>query len=654
MSISEELISLAQLYGIQPYYLDEEHKVHYATTEPLLIILNELDIPIIAPDQANYFIQQFYLKQAKQGLQPVTVSWDKNPNQISLFLPKLLKFENLICTIEDESSGVFQWQVAYEKLQRTQAPTMLAKEFDNLLIPLPALPLGYYTLTINAQFLNFTSLIVVAPQQPFSSPELYLEKKWGLFAPVYSLRSSSNFGCGDLHDLEKLALWCKEIGGNLIGSLPINPTVENQQRFNPYRPESALYWNEIYLDLNELDWISSENFNQTVKDNILKLQQTDRVDYFAVRELKRKIIQDILQNSYSNIAPQLENYLKTNRQTHEYAQFKAQYEEKTRPLENLDINYRYHLFVQWQMDLQLQKLKTKLNQKGINLYFDMPIGVERDGFDVYFYHKIFCSNLSRGKPPNKSSIRGEDWSLPLLNPQANRNNHYQYLRRLIHKAMQFTNYLRIDNAMNLTRQFCIPKGVDPKNGVVVTAPCAEYYAIFCLESVRNKVILIEENINLPTAKGLIKSIVIEQQWDINQQVNFNTIPQQTFISFNKPEMPTFSAYLQSLDLKKHYQENPISLAECQRLAQKRKMNLQANYANLTNKQNNEIYVNDYLLVLIRLLLSSKHHFLINIEDLWLEIESQYSFNSNWSKKLKYSLEEIVNMNKIKTIFTLNQ
>src|SRR5688500_16554253 len=68
------------------------------------------------------------------------------------------------------------------------------------------LPFGYHTL-------NGETLLVHAPMKAYAPPE----KTWGLFLPLYAVPPNG----GDLGDLQEYMNWVRELGGNVVATLPL-------------------------------------------------------------------------------------------------------------------------------------------------------------------------------------------------------------------------------------------------------------------------------------------------------------------------------------------------------------------------------------------------------------------------------------------------
>lgn len=682
-----QLQLLASLYGIQTQYEDCEKKIHTPTPEVLLDILQKLQVPIAQVAQAASCIQDFYQEKARFGIEPVTIFWE-NQHKISALtaiIPKALMGQTLVCCIMQENNQTITWTIKPEDCRRVKTHPFLNKDFIKIALTLPALPLGYHHITLQTAQISYQGCLIVAPKKA-SLNEDTVQHAWGLFAPLYSLRSQHNLGCGDLGDLAELAAWSHQLGAAFIGSLPINAIfMEGQHDFSPYSPISKLFWNELYLNLAKLSFTADTPYPlDRLTPEITRLKAGAFVNYSEVYRIKRAFLQSILEHhsQQDSWLAHLQTYAQSHTELAEFARFKAQHDRSFYPDQDESSLYRYHLFVQWQMDWQLKTLKETLTTYPMGLYLDTPIGTHPQGYDVHRYSNLFSQGLSIGNPPDIVFTQGQNWQFPPLNPKAQREGHYQYLRQVIRKAMQAAHYLRIDHVMGLHRLFVIPKEASAREGTYLNYPAEEHYAIWCLESVRHQVTLIGENLGtVPpivnksmSRHGFLQMYIAQYEWDGQRKVTKSAIPKNALVSLNTHDMPTFAAFAQGLDLTLRADMKLLAKKAVPRLFRERQQFLLEENAQLffgrkplhallsqEQAQSREEKIRKanplqpYLAHLLTYLASGKHNLLlINIEDLWLETQPQNIPTAeypSWKKKLQYSLEELKTMDNIKDLLT---
>ena len=103
-----------------------------------------------------------------------------------------------------------------------------------------------------------------------------------------------------------------------------------------------------------------------------------------------------------------------------------------------------------------------------------------------------------GAPPDDFNADGQDWGFPPMIPDKLRESGYDLFIRTIRKNMQHMGALRIDHAAGLFRLFWIPKGMGPKDGAYVRCNQEDLLRIIALESVRNRTLVIGEDLGTIT------------------------------------------------------------------------------------------------------------------------------------------------------------
>jgi 4-alpha-glucanotransferase len=130
----------------------------------------------------------------------------------------------------------------------------------------------------------------------------------------------------------------------------------------------------------------------------------------------------------------------------------------------------------------------------VGLYHDLAIGSIGGGSDVWCYQDMIAAGVDVGAPPDDYSINGQDWGFPPLIPEKLKDRGYEIFVHTIRKNMRYGGALRIDHALGLFRLFWIPKGTAPKDGAYVRYPSEDLLRIIALESVRNRTVVIAEDL----------------------------------------------------------------------------------------------------------------------------------------------------------------
>src|SRR5262249_34955051 len=146
-----------------------------------------------------------------------------------------------------------------------------------------------------------------------------------------------------------------------------------------------------------------------------------------------------------------------------------------------------HVYAQWAMDRQLARFDGRL-------YLDLPVGVNRDAWEVWRDRDAFVLGLSAGAPPDALFLGGQDWGLPPLHPERARTGGWRYVRDCVRHHMRHAGMLRVDHVMGLHRLYCVPAGMRATEGAYLRYPHEELYAILCLESARARCALVGEDL----------------------------------------------------------------------------------------------------------------------------------------------------------------
>ena len=272
------------------------------------------------------------------------------------------------------------------------------------------------------------------------------------------------------------------MGGDFVGTLPLLSTFLDEP-FNPspYAPVSRLFWNEFYLDVTRIPELQRSPVARLMlhssgfQTDLERLGAASLIEYRSLMALKRKILEELLHtlmNRASKRKASFEHFIETHPQAQDYAAFRAKIERERTPWDLWPAAHRdgrlaagdydekakqYHLYVQWQADEQMRALAAKTKAGGPALYLDFPLGVNRDGYDVWRERQVFALEASGGAPPDSFFTKGQNWGFPPLQPEGLRQQGYRYYIACLRHHLQYAGMLRIDHVMGLHRLFWIPQ-----------------------------------------------------------------------------------------------------------------------------------------------------------------------------------------------------
>jgi 4-alpha-glucanotransferase len=437
---------------------------------------------------------------------------------VTVHLAESERSRGLDCRLELEDGGASEWRAGADALDpepdggRAEHRSVRAR----LNVP-DRLPHGYHRLTLRAGGREASTSIVSAPTTTWEPPGEQAGDL-GLFLPLYALRTERSWGTADLSDLHALLGWSAERGARFVGTLPLTAAFLGQGRTplapSPYAPASRLFWNELYLDVERAPGLDAAPearallTSSELRAAIGRAREGRRVRYRDAMALKRDAIDALASGLAPAGAPlsgPLAAYADAHPEAVEYARFRAATERLgpwpgwpaaarlgAEPADATgDAAVRSHLYAQWAMTLQMAELTGDARAA---LYLDLPLGAHSDGFDVWRYRSAFATGLSGGAPPDAFQERGQDWGFPPLHPHRTRDDGHAYTRRSLRHLMGPAGMLRLDHVMWLHRLYCIPEGHAPLDGAYVRYPAEELYAILCLESNRSRCEVVGEDL----------------------------------------------------------------------------------------------------------------------------------------------------------------
>ena len=672
---------VARLYSIQAEYHDGLGKARESSPEAILQVLQALGASVATLDDLPNAWRERHQALWQRAVQPVTIAWQNHGFMIRVRLPLELAEARVRYQIALENggrlAGLCQSAPGIKSvLKEVEGRRYVARNLIIRKVPPP----GYHRLRLRVGAMDLESHLIAAPLQAYAPAGA--EKRWGIFSPVYALRSEHNWGVGDFADLDELIDFTHQANGHAVATLPLLANFLDEP-FNPspYAPVSRLFWNELYLDVPRIAEFADCPAARTLVDSMefRRDLETARgqslIDYRKVMALKRQILEALLQsflNGNSSRRPSFDKFIATHPRTEDYAIFRAKVERERRVwphwqspsrdgvLTPADYDERarlYHLYVQWQCAEQTRAIGAKAKALGTPLYLDFPLGVNRDGYDVWREQQLFALTAAGGAPPDGLFVKGQNWGFPPLQPEAMRQQGYRYYIDCLRHHMASAGMLRVDHVMGLHRAFWIPAGFDATEGMYVRYPAAEFYAIFNLESHRHQTQIIGENlgtvpvyVNDAMARHKIFGMHVGQFGvEANPAQALQPTPHQTVASLNTHDTATFMGFWSGAEIDDRVALGLIDAAQAEREHHYRAAQRDALIAFLRAQGDlspttgePEAVLHAWLVFLAR---QDEDFLLINLEDLWLESEPQnvpgtWQERPNWLRKERLSLAEL--------------
>ncbi|KJS72448.1 MAG: 4-alpha-glucanotransferase [Desulfotomaculum sp. BICA1-6] len=657
------LEQLVRLYGITTKYQDFTGGLRQASPHTLLAALGALGAPVAGAADIPDALHRRRLELWSRRCEPVAVCRAGEKPALELRLEADRCTGRILVRLEPEAGAPRQWICELALLPVVRAEKVAGVDYTARRLLLPAgLPPGYHRLTIQFSDSVCETTLISAPARAYALPAGE-DRLWGVFVPLYALRSKGSWAAGDVTDLETLHNWVRSLGGSLAGTLPLLAAfLDDPFDPSPYAPVSRMFWNEFYLDVTRIpeleicppaqELLTSPAF----QTEIANLRQAPLVDYRQGMIVKRKALELLADCCYTGASTrlgQLRRWAAENPDVQDYARFRAAVVRQgsvwtkwpkhmrsgeLRPDDFDPEAERYHLYVQWVAHQQFHNLAVRAREHGPGLYLDFPLGVHGSGYDVWREQSAFATGATCGAPPDRLNTRGQNWGFPPLHPDGLRQQAYRYFIAGLRHHLRHAGVLRLDHVMGMHRLFWIPAGLPAGEGVYVHYPAEEFYAILALESRRHRTILVGEDLGtVPESvraamsrNGLSRMYVLPFEFNPVPRRGLRPVPAGSLACVNTHDMPTFTAYWR--------QSEPGTRAALARFLYHRGL--------LKTPAGN---VQTVLKACYKYLAAGPAGIvLVNLEDLWLETAPQNIPGTgpekpNWRRKARRDLEDLNRM-----------
>ena len=312
---------------------------------------------------------------------------------------------------------------------------------------------------------------------------LYNRKLAGTLVPVFSLRTRKSAGIGDFGDLKTMIDFVASTGQKVLQLLPINDTTITHTWTDsyPYSCISVFAIHPQYADLHALPELKDAKARAKAEKTRAELNALDKIDYEKVNDFKINYLRQIFNQEGEKIMKTAEykaffqdtelwlvpyaqySYLRDKNGTADFNQWpdyrvwdeaerKALADPKTAAYKNVAFFY----FVQFVLDRQMQEAHEHAKAKGVILKGDIPIGVNRNGCDVWMEPKYFNLNGQAGAPPDDFSANGQNWGFPTYNWFEMLKDGCQWWNRRFKNMARYFDAYRIDHVLGFFRIWEIP------------------------------------------------------------------------------------------------------------------------------------------------------------------------------------------------------
>lgn len=313
--------------------------------------------------------------------------------------------------------------------------------------------------------------------------EICDRKLAGTLIPVFSLRTRGSFGVGDFGDLKMMIDWVAETHQKVLQVLPINDTTSTHTWTDsyPYSCISIFAIHPQFADLRQLPAVADKEKAAAFEALREELNQLPQIDYERVNNAKIEYLRVIFEQEGGEVLKSagFKAFLKES--AHWLVPY-AQYCHLRDTYGNVDFNtwkghevwhekdretllnartkeYKevaFYYYVQYVLHVQMRAAHEYAMARGVILKGDIPIGVNRNGCDVWHEPHYFNLNLQAGAPPDSFSINGQNWGFPTYNWSRMLEDGCQWWIRRFQNMSKYFDAYRIDHVLGFFRIWATP------------------------------------------------------------------------------------------------------------------------------------------------------------------------------------------------------
>lgn len=320
----------------------------------------------------------------------------------------------------------------------------------------------------------------------------------GVVMPIFSLPSPYGIGTFGKAAYE-FADFLHKAGQKYWQILPLGHTGFGD---SPYQVFSVAAGNPYFIDLDMLveDGLLTKEFLQNSGSDF----SVSKVDYDKLQKVRYNILREARKNASKELINKVRAFYEENFDwLNDYALFMAlknHFNQKPVWLwddslakrrdrqtlrkysEELSTEIDFYVFLQYLFFDQWSKLKTYVNNLGIDIIGDIPIYPSPDSCDVWVNPQLFKvdENLMAtgiaGVPPDYYSETGQLWGNPVYNWDVHKERNFSWWIWRIRQTLKFADVIRIDHFRALQDYWEVPAGEETAiNGNWLPGPRMDFF-----------------------------------------------------------------------------------------------------------------------------------------------------------------------------------
>jgi 4-alpha-glucanotransferase len=523
------LHELAAAHGVLTEYQQYGGQTAQVSDATLVAVLTALGVAASTPGAVAHSLRRSHDEEWRSVLPPTVVARQDSDTQVAVHVNDGASV-HVWLELEGAEPEARPHQVRPRRdLEQADVPVpprdVDGRRVGRATFVVPAgVPLGWHTLHALTEGHETSTTLVVTPARLELAPALARQQAWGVLAQLYSVRSRTSWGLGDLADLADLAWLTAHRGADFVAvnplsaSEPITPVTPS-----PYLPTSRRFGSPLYVrveDILETAYLSAadrslvEWAGDPVRDLVT---DSGPIDRDAVWEAKKAALEVVhtaprraaRQAAYEEfVAAQgkgLQDFATWCALTEELAgaPWPADLADPASPAvavarERLAERIEFYCWLQWVFDEQKHGAQRAALDAGMRLgiVHDLAVGVHPDGADAWANAAVLASGVGVGAPPDMYNQQGQDWSQPPWNPRALAHAGYAPYRDMLRTVLRHAGALRVDHILGLFRLWWVPQGTSPTQGAYVRYDHDALVGILCLEAQRAGAVVIGEDLGV--------------------------------------------------------------------------------------------------------------------------------------------------------------
>lgn len=373
-------------------------------------------------------------------------------------------------------------------LASLQGTDVASVDWENTSVRLPVYAPQQWQSLCAKKELTATDKIVVKdifkelPIAILSAKQVTQKRKAGVLLHITSL--PSEFGIGDMGpEAVKFADFLNNSAQSYWQLLPLNPTVADNA-YSPYSSISAMAGNILLISP---ECLAEEGLLTKDELDAFRLPPSEKIDFEKATAIKEQLLEkaykrfrannDVVQTAdFNNFVSQKSGWLddfacfvilKKHEQNKPWYEWSSAYKNRDQSaLHDFSGKHADEINeVKWQQYVffkQWKSLRRYCNNKGIQLFGDLPFYISHDSADIWAHPGIFCLDEDGGMtgvagvPPDYFSADGQLWGMPTYNWHALKESGYDWWIARLRKNLELFDLLRLDHFRAFASYWQVP------------------------------------------------------------------------------------------------------------------------------------------------------------------------------------------------------